>query len=275
MRLNISPWPVVTLFGLLLLGSAIAAFHVAAGLGTWLAARLGGARGRVAGTLAASLLAAGLTQVIFREPGAETLLAAAVVGAGYALARSRLGPTDRGEAARAGAVVMAAGLVAFLMIQTSNQAAIAFQKRARNQTATQVLVALEAFRDATGSYPNRLGDLVPDFFEEVPRPRIGLILSEDDEFMYRDLGDSYLLEFSSVQWVQCGYSPPYDVAKYSDEDLEDDLEGEVEYELPAGFGGGPEELPEEREQDQELEALLADHGLDGAWNCEDAPPKLW
>ncbi len=25
----------------------------------------------------------------------------------------------------------------------------------------------------------------------------------------------------------------------------------------------------------EREALLKDFGLDGAWNCEDAPPKVW
>ena len=72
-------------------------------------------------------------------------------------------------------------------------------------------------------------------------------------------GDSFLLEFNSVTWVQCGYSPPYDVAKYDDEDLEED-DGE-------DF--------EEQPQDPELQALLADHGLEGAWNCQDAPPKLW
>ena len=123
----------------------------------------------------------------------------------------------------------------------------------------QVLVALERFREGHGSYPDRLRHLVPDFFEEVPRPRMGLILDDDDEFTYTNLGDSYLLEFSSVTWVQCGYSPPYDVAKYDEEDFEEDDEEDFE----------------EPPQDPELQALLADHGLEGAWNCEDAPPKLW
>ena len=66
-------------------------------------------------------------------------------------------------------------------------------------------------------------------------------------------GDSYLLEFSSMQWVQCGYGPPYDVAKCSEEGYE------------------PLEV---KPPDPELEALLKDFGLDGAWNCEDAPPKV-
>jgi hypothetical protein len=266
MRLNISPWPVVTLFGLLLIGSVLAAFHVSAGLGTWLAARLGGARGLAAAALVAGLLSAALTRVIFQAPSVGTLLVMAIIGASYALVRSRAGPESRGEAARAGLVVLAAGLFAFFAIQVSNRGAIAFQKTARNETAMQLLVALEDFRDARGSYPNRLHELVPDFFDEVPRPRIGLILDEDDEFTYRNLGDSFLLEFSSVQWVQCGYSPPYDVAKYSEEDFEEDEED---------FEEDGEEAPEERPPDPELEALLADFGLDGAWNCEDAPPKIW
>jgi hypothetical protein len=266
MRLNISPWPVVTLFGLLLLGNAIAVYHIAAGLGTWLTAQLGGARGLAAGTIAAGVLAAALVGLTRQDQAFGALVVTAIIAASYALVRSRLGPESREEAARAGLVVLAAGVFLFLAIQVSNRAAISFQKTARNETAMRLLVALEDFRDASGSFPNRLSDLVPDFYEEVPRPRIGLILDEDDEFMYRNLGDSYVLEFSSVQWVQCGYSPPYDVAKYSEEDYEDEEEDfEDDYEEPLT----------EQEKDPELEALLADFGLDGAWNCEDAPPKVW
>ena len=259
LRFNISPWPVVTVFGLLLLGSGIAAFHCAAGLATWLSARIGGARGLAIGTLAAGALIVALTFVIFRDPAVRTMLAMTGVGALYALVRARVGAQNPGEAARAGLVVLSAGVFAFLTINLSNRAATAYQTTARNQTATKVLLALKSFRQERGSYPDRLRHLVPDFFEEVPHPRIGLIRNEDDEFTYTNLGDSYLLEFSSVMWVQCGYSPPYDVANYSEEDLEED----------------DEEPLEDRPEDPELKALLADHGLDGAWNCEDAPPKLW
>jgi hypothetical protein len=211
-----------------------------------------------------------LVAVSRRDQDVGALAVTAIIGASYALVRSLLGPKGREEASRAGLVVMAAGALAFLAIQLSNQAAIAFQKTARNETAMKLLVALEDFRDASGSYPNRLTDLVPDVFEEVPRPRIGLILDEDDEFLYRNLGDSFLLEFSSVQWVQCGYSPPYDVAKYSEEDYEDE-----EYEDEEEDYEEDEEPLEKKPEDPELKALLADFGLDGAWNCEDAPPKVW
>ena len=259
MRFNISPWPVLTLFGLLLIGSALTAFHCAAGLGEWLAAQLGGVRGLAAGTLAAGVLMLVLTFIIFPTRSVGTLLTLASTGAVYALLRARYGPQNPGEAARAGLLVLAAGVFGFLTINLSNRAAAAYQTTARNETATQVLVALERFREQRSSYPDRLQHLVPDYFEEVPRPRIGLIQNEDDEFTYTNLGDSYLLEFSSVMWVQCGYSPPYDVAKYDEEDFEEEDEEELE----------------ERPEDPELKALLADHGLEGAWNCEDAPPKLW
>ncbi|MFQ5699137.1 MAG: hypothetical protein ACE5IL_12730 [Myxococcota bacterium] len=275
MRFNLSPWPVVTLFGLLLIGSAIATFHVAAGLGTWLAARLGGPRGLTAGALAAALVAAALTPAVLHDPGAGALVAASLLSAGYAVARCRLGPKGGAEAARRGLQVAAAGAFVFLAIQVSNRAAIVFQTTARNRTATQVLVAVEAYRKAHGSYPDHLRDLVPEFFKEVPRPRIGLILDDDDRFLYRNLGDSYLLEFNSVEWVQCGYSPPYDVAEYSDEDSEDEA-GAPEYDLPEGFGGGDDEGSEQaKPMDPDLKAVLADFGLEGAWNCENAPPKLW
>jgi len=71
--------------------------------------------------------------------------------------------------------------------------------------------------------------------------------------------------------VRCGYSPPYDVAKYSEEDYEgeeyEDEEEDYEEEDEEPLKKGPE--------DPELKALLADFGLDGAWSCEDAPPKVW
>ena len=31
----------------------------------------------------------------------------------------------------------------------------------------------------------------------------------------------------------------------------------------------------DRDEGTRLAALLADHGLEGAWNCADAPPRFW
>ncbi|MCP4004500.1 MAG: hypothetical protein GY725_09925 [bacterium] len=270
MRFNISPWPVVTLFGLLLLGSAIASFHVAAGTGAWIAARLSGRRGLTIGGLAAAVLAAGLSWITLRGAEAGALIVFALIAACYTLGRVWLGPDDAEEASRRGLTVLLAGVFSLLTIQGTNRAATVFQKTARNETATHLLVALESYREKTGSFPRRLSDLVPDFFSEVPRPRIGLILDEDDEFMYRNLGDSYLLEFSSVQWVQCGYSPPFDVAKYDEEDFADEGEDDAD-----DYDDYDDYEEEAAPVDPELLIVLADAGLEGSWNCEDAPPKLW
>lgn len=294
MRLNISPWPVVTLFGLLLVGSVLAGLHVAAGAGTWLGARVGGPGGLGAAAAVGGVVGAAISWWTLGAPGGAALTATAAIGAAYALVRSWQTRSDPANGMRLGAITVAAGVFALAAIQISNRAAIAFQTRARNETATRVLVALEAYRETEGAYPRKLEVLVPEPFSQVPRPRIGLIEHEDDEFTYTNLGDSYVLEFSSVQWVQCGYSPPYDVARYSDEDVDvydEDLEndafhnpfdddfddegdsedgsgGDFDDESTAGVSGGTG-------GDPQLQALLADFGLEGAWNCQDAPPKLW
>ena len=64
--------------------------------------------------------------------------------------------------------------------------------------------------------------------------------------MYTNLGDSYLLEFSGVVWVQCAYSPAY--REETDE---------------IGESGAASQGSEEQE------ALAA------AWSCERKPPQLW
>ena len=50
--------------------------------------------------------------------------------------------------------------------------------------------------------------------------------------------------------------------------------GTLLFDRPGGEDEDEEDL-EQRPQNPELTALLADHGLEGAWNCQDAPPKLW
>ena len=265
MRFNISPWPVVTVFGLLLVGSTLSALHCAAGLGSWLAARVEGKRGLTAGVLVSVVLGVLLVFAVLHTPPLRALILFGCIAGICAFVRARSAPDDPDLAARAALTVLAAGVFAFATIDLSDRGAGAFQTKARNVTATRVLVALERYKEGEGHYPERLRHLVPDFFEELPRPRMGLILDDDDEFTYTNLGDSYLLEFSSVQWVQCGYSPPYDFAAYSDEDFEEEEDEEEDDYEPLS----------QQVVDPELEALLADHGLEGAWNCADAPPRLW
>ena len=64
-----------------------------------------------------------------------------------------------------------------------------------------------------------------------------------DVFTYSGFGDSSLREFSSVQWVQCGYSP-----QYTDPDDPN----------AAGLAVG-----------------ARDNALEGSWSCAEQPPPLW
>ncbi|MCP4003558.1 MAG: hypothetical protein GY725_05130 [bacterium] len=269
---NVSPWPIVSLFGLLLVGYWLSALHASAGAGVWLGKRLGGGAGFAAGAVCSAIAAFVLAFPIFQ-------LSAARIGVGlaalaYAGAVAWLGPSDRNEASRAGLLRMAVGLFVFVAISLSNSAASSFQVQARDTTALRLLVALEEFKAAEQTYPDDIAELVPEFLDGVPRPRIGL-LADDDGFTYTSFGDSYALEFASVLWVQCQYSPPFE---YDADDLDE--------------AEGPSENPEEAEtweldepdvasgavpnaDDLAAQALLAEHELNGSWSCSKTPPTLW
>jgi hypothetical protein len=120
----------------------------------------------------------------------------------------------------------------------------------------------------------------PDYVEAVPRPAIGLIRDEDDRFSYSNYGDSYALEFASVLWVQCQYSPPYEFAAADPEELAEEEAAAAE---SGASGDGLEswdapDVAAPREptaEDLALAATLAARGLNGSWSCPEEPPKLW
>jgi hypothetical protein len=69
-------------------------------------------------------------------------------------------------------------------------------------------------RAAPTSRPSRASrssttTLVPTYIPEIPRPRIGLIDHEGENFRYTNFGDSFALEFTSILWMLCAYSPRY------------------------------------------------------------------
>ena len=330
---NISPWPVLTLFGFLLLGATIAALHAGVGAGTWLRARLPGALGVTAGLVSAAVVAGLAGAFIFTAPGggipvavlalllaaiafavpsaAETrvrrreaifaLLAAAAVAALWAWQRAGAVPTQqvvggcvlivllvavvfafvnrRGNLdSRGGALRFAIGAALLAAILGSAQVAASMQRHARDVTALQVLEALEAYKKDNATYPDSLDQLVPKYLAAVPRPEIGLIRDEDDRFTYSNYGDSYALEFASVLWVQCQYSPPFEFAASDpNEAAEDAAETQDSpYETPRADKTPAVAAPKEpSEDDLALKAMLAKHGLNGSWTCPKEPPKLW
>jgi len=274
MQFNISPWPIVTLFGFLLAGATIAALHAAAGAAVFIRARRPGASGLALALTAAALVGGVCSAFIFAAWPARAFVASlALAIAAIRIARSEPAPE---AAARAGLVRLATGAVLLVAILGSAQVGALLQRHARDVTALVVLEALESYKKDNGTYPDSLDALVPKYLAAVPRPEIGLIRDEDDRFSYSNYGDSYALEFASVLWVQCQYSPPYEFAAADpNEDAEDEAEAS---EAP----GGGVETPDvaappsaPTEDDLALKATLAKHGLNGSWSCPKEPPKLW
>jgi hypothetical protein len=276
MPFNISPWPIVTLVGFLLVGATIAAAQTAGGAAVWLQRSIGGSVGFIVGLAIAALLGLGAGWLIFSAP--RGWLTVATVALVFALPCMLFAPRDPAAGRHAGALRLIAGALVLVAIFGSSRIAAFLQHRARDQTAMQVLVALEAFKKANGTYPETLEELAPDFVPEVPRPAIGLLRDEDDRFAYSNYGDSYALEFASVLWVQCQYSPPYEFATVDPEELAEEEAAEA-----AGANEEPEpwETPdvsaprEPTADDLALAATLAEHGLNGSWSCPEEPPKLW
>lgn len=73
----------------------------------------------------------------------------------------------------------------------------------------QLVIAIDAYQEQTGTFPESLQQLVPDFLEEVPtaKPILGF-----NEFMYTTSGENPLLSFQVM--------PPFHRAVYDFENRE-------------------------------------------------------
>ena len=237
---NLSPWPVITLYGFLLFGLLIGVIHLAAGLGLAAQERLGGARGLAVGVGGAAVVAVLLRGIPFEQTTAVRIVLLAL-GAGGLVAW--VGWRRRERHAALPFLVAAALILA--SIKAGQWQAEHFQAKARDEIAPQLIAALERHRQEQGNYPLDLSGLVPKYLPGLPNPRVGWLADPGEDFTYTNLGDSFLLEFASVLWVQCAYSPPY-------------VE-EAEEDEPADVAAGGED----------------DRMLEASWSCERKPPRLW
>jgi hypothetical protein len=192
-------------------------------------------------------LGAGL---LFTEPTVLRAIALSLLGAfgaAWVLTRTR----ERDEAAYLGWTQLAAAAFLVGLIFLSDRAANRDLVIARNEVAPILIDACEAYREARDDYPDELEDLVPDYMAEIPRPRIGLIRNNGEQFLYTNLGDSYILEFACAKWVQCAYSPPY---HFGDPNAPD-----------PNSPGSPDVAAGEN----------SNESLEGSWSCDPSLPKLW
>jgi hypothetical protein len=241
---NISPWPTLTLYGFQLVGLTLGTVYLAAGIGL-LARGAPASRPRtLAAALLASALAAALVWLPFSQIGPLTIAVLALPAAVIAAAVGR-DPATRG---RPGAAYAVAGLLILAAIKLGQWQGEHFLATSRDEVAPRVIAAIERYRKDHDSYPDELPQLLPAYLPAIPLPRVGWFDTEDAAFIYTNLGDSFLLEFPGIVWMQCAYSPAY---------KEETREEAKPTAAAAPSGGGEHE------------------SLEASWSCESKPPQLW
>ena len=251
----ISPWPVVPVFGLEVVGTIFASLLAGAALG--LAGLSLRAQGRT--RIGVLLVVAGLALPAgWLALGSQGFLPFHVAARGFTIATlacalvlalaalpARDGIRLRRRARVVGTAALLLGLPLFL-----GQAWARFDySRNRDVYAQRIIDALAGYYEREQVYPDTLTELVDSGeLEAIPAPQVGFAwLDDGTRFTYQAFGTSYLLEFPAPRWVQCTYNPPYD--DYED-DESDDEEG--------AYDGADE-----------------DEDLGGAWSCPTKPPELW
>ena len=264
LRANFSPWPLLTMFGLLIFGQIAAAVHGASGVASLIAVRAGGSR-RLAIGIGASVVLGALAAplALSLQPGPVLALALLAAVATFVLLRRA---DDAAETVRRGWISVGAAAIVFALISLSDAAANRYFDVARNEVAPEIIEALEGYRAEHEEYPDDLEDLVPQYLPEIPLPRIGVIRHEGERFFYINLGAAYNLEFAAGKWVQCAYSPPYVGGAWGDDPNaeENAPEAAVEIDETPDVAAAP---AVETEEEGEF--------LEGSWSCEPSLPELW
>jgi hypothetical protein len=238
--LALSPWPLVQIGALEVLGSTIAVLEIGVALG--LAGLARGVGPALAGLLATvafpwAFLTIGSASALLPFQVGPRLYAATALTSLLVLAAAALwAPRDRtARGRRAGNFLLGGALAALPLVIGQSLTRLDYSVT-RDERAQSLIDALAEFRSRNGLYPDRLSDLVSaGILPAVPRPRIGFASAQD--FTYQNFGESYLLEFSAPRWIQCAYNPPYEPS--------------------------PDDEPED----------LSDLG--GSWSCPQKPPELW
>lgn len=251
---NISPWPVVTVFGFDGLATIIV------GLLACLAFALAGWRLRrerpAAGVAAIAAAVAVPVLWVGGELGGGMLLlgaAGALAAAALWAVSSAVGNLTMGARSAAGYVATGALLLGIPIF--AGRACVQIDYRVtRDNRAQQIIDALGRYYERESLYPERLRRLVEaGDLDAIPEPQIGFAAFGKQRFHYQNFGADYLLEFASTGWSQCAYNPPWaDDPDDPDDDYEDDEDD-----------ADPEELPE------------AGEALPGSWSCPSTPPELW
>jgi hypothetical protein len=288
LRFNISPWPVVPVFGLEVAALFVAAWLLGIALGLrgvaeWRRGPGGASRmalGVAVGVAVPLLLLAVGSQLSlfpFRVGRGEYVGSALVCAVAIGLAASLGVRGAEGTRLRSLYSGVGAGLVLLPILLGQAWARVDYFVT-REHRAREIIDALQTWFDREGTYPDELEELVESRdLGEIPRPAIGFGFLYDGEFGYRSFGTSFLLEFPAPRWVECAYAPPFE-----DEDGEEEDEGDLEaweQEAPPapeeGEAGGVDAGAEPPAPDEAAADAADDASLGEAWSCPSKPPELW
>jgi hypothetical protein len=261
---NISPWPVVAVFGIEVAGLFVTFWliGVSIAVGALARARAGGgaalATGGVAVGLATPLLlllvGSRLHLLPFVAGAAEFGVTGAVCALAVALSAT-LRTRDGSEILRRRSLLAGVGAALVGLPLLAGEAWSYHDYRVtRDRLAREIIDAAQAYLEREEIYPDELEMLVEGgFLEAIPDPAIGFGFLYDGSFRYRSFGTSFILEFPATRWVECAYTPPYeDDDEYRDEEQAD---------LEAWEARGPHET--------------GNGSLGEAWSCPSRPPELW
>jgi hypothetical protein len=305
---NLSPWPVVTVFGFDMIATLVAGLLgcLALALATW---RLRTRHVAIAAAGIALAIAIPILWVSLGLPSGLWLLGAALALAVLALrcvstaaGNLTMGLRSAGGYAALGAILLAIPL-------SLGRAWVQLDYRAtRDDRAQRIIDALAAFYEREGLYPEELDELMETKdLDSIPRPRIGLAAFAGEGFTYQNFGTDYLLEFSAPGWTECAYSPPWEeefeefdefqqFEEFEEEAGDRETETglgpaaaglpEAEEEFGIGLGPAAAGLPEAEEEfgigigpaaaglpEAEEEEVIT--SLPGSWTCPSKPPELW
>lgn len=273
----ISPWPVVTMFGIEIGASLVVALVAIAALVLSLVAatRLSPGRRLLALALALGTLVA-LAVLLRPQPGLALACVALVLGVLAAAVATRLtGPATGSRVAAAARACAAGAVLAALPIGVG----LAWVNRdyvvTREGAAKQINEALKHYFEREEGYPDTLEELVAaKDLPAVPHPQVGFGVDGEASFTYQNFGTSYILEFSAPRWVQCAYNPPW-----GDEELEDEAETEDARDgAPPAVAEGDDAdgVPgEDVASNDGAGDDAASDAMPGSWSCPRKPPELW
>jgi hypothetical protein len=255
MPANLSPWPGISIIGLEMGAYTIAGALLGLALGLGALSQMGKRPAVVLlGVLAGVIFPAIWFQQRFSNTEAGALIGMAILTAVVlGLSSITRGGERAAVLARRAAYFTLGGALVVAPIFAGRAWADAdytVNKFVRARVATN---ALAKYYEKEGVYPEELSELTAQgYLDELPRPRVGFDLLYDvgflppNEFSYRGLGSSYVLEFNSTEWVQCAYNPPWSAT----------AGGEYEEEYEEEYEGEDDESGE-------------------AWSCPDTRPELW